>query len=153
MYISGAISVFLLCAVLPGKLGIPAALVFFAHDPLLVFLCCGFAGISGSIVFTYLSSLIVKTVQAVRSKSQKGIYIRTYLRWVIKTKTRFGLLGLSLVSPLVLSIPLGTLIAKKFYKNNFKIITYMSVSVIAWTLVYFLVFKFTNHLLDTLLRT
>ncbi|NBU62136.1 MAG: hypothetical protein EBS26_04495, partial [Bacteroidia bacterium] len=69
------------------------------------------------------------------------------------TKTRFGLLGLSLVSPLVLSIPLGTLIAKKFYKNNFKIITYMSVSVIAWTLVYFLVFKFTNHLLDTLLRT
>ena len=98
-----------------------------------------------------MSSGIVKYFNALRARKNKGIYIRNYLRWMIKIKIRFGLIGLSLVSPLVLSIPLGTLIAKKFYKNNLKIILHMSLSVLLWTCVYFLIFKCSNLLIDKLL--
>lgn len=149
---TGVLSVFLLCAVLPGKAGIPAALVFFDQNPVEVLLCCSFAGFFGSVVFTLMSSGIVKYFNALRARKNKGIYLRNYLRWMIKIKIRFGLVGLSLVSPLILSIPLGTFIAKKFYKNNLKIILYMSLSVLLWTCVYFLIFKCSNLLIDTLLR-
>ncbi len=145
-------SVFVLTAILPGKAGIPAALVLFHQQLGWVMLYCGIAGCFGSIIFTYLSSWILNALKSRFANQRKGIYIRNYLRRIIKIKNQFGLHGLTLISPIFLSIPLGAFIAKKFYKNNFKIVLYMSVSIVLWSAVYSIVFKFSNLLLDTLLH-
>ncbi len=72
-------------------------------------------------------------------------------RFLIKAKHYFGIVGVSVISPLVLSIPFGTFIAIRFfgYKNRVKTIVLMSLSAVFWTIVlYFIYNKFYTYFLN-----
>jgi len=138
------ITVFLGCATFFGKVGMPAAVIFFKFNFIKVFLVSCGGGIFGNIVFTYISAAILKwwdNFKEKRFKGKKKILTRTS-RFVIKVKKRFGLAGIAFFTPILLSIPLGAFVAERFYKEKRKVIIALSISVVSWSVVEYFLFLF-----------
>jgi hypothetical protein len=63
-------------------------------------------------------------------------------RTVVKVWQKYGLFGIALITPIILSIPLGTLIANSLVQNRKKIIIYMFFSVLFWSVTMTTLFEF-----------
>lgn len=136
------LSVFIACSLVFCKGGMPMAMVVFKFNFLKIFLVSVAGGITGNIVFTHLSAVLIKGIHnyRVRKKKihQKKIFTR-FNRGIIKVKTRFGLVGIAFITPLFLSTPLGAFLAERFFRDKKKIIIYLSISTVFWSLTFYLV--------------
>jgi len=54
---------------------------------------------------------------------------------IVSTVRRFGLVGIALLTPTLLSIPLGTLIAARYFRNQRKVVGYLCASVVLWSVI------------------
>ncbi len=64
-------------------------------------------------------------------------------RRIIKVKRRFGIWGIAIVTQLGISMPVGTFIAERFYKDKKKVILVFSIVAVVWNItVYFLLLFF-----------
>ncbi len=145
-------SVFISCMTFFGKVGMPAAVVLFDFHFLKVFAVTCSGGITGNILFTYVSAGILKWWEKFKEKkfsSKKKVFTRSNRR-IIKIKRRFGLFGIAFFTPILLSIPLGAFIAERFYKNKKKVITALSVSVVSWSIALYFLFLFFRDALKLL---
>ncbi|MBA2613850.1 MAG: hypothetical protein H0U95_17945 [Bacteroidetes bacterium] len=107
--------------------------------------CSG--GITGNIIFTNLSAVILKWTHIYREKRniKKKIFTKTTRR-MIRIKQRFGLAGIAAITPLI-SQPIGAFFAEKFFKDKKKVVLYLSISVIIWAIgLYFILFLFHDQL-------
>ncbi len=66
-------------------------------------------------------------------------------RRIVKLKVKYGLLGVALLTPILLSIPIGTFVATKIINNKKKIILYMSISVLLWSVLLTTIFNVFRH--------
>ena len=65
---------------------------------------------------------------------------------MIRIKHRFGLAGIAAITPLI-SQPIGAFFAEKFFKDKKKIILYLSISVVIWSIgLYFILYLFHDQL-------
>jgi hypothetical protein len=55
-------------------------------------------------------------------------------RFIVSIKSKFGLIGYSFLMPF-LSIPLGALLAAKYYRDSTKTISWLLTSIFVWTLI------------------
>jgi len=55
-------------------------------------------------------------------------------RLIIKIVKKFGLAGIVILTPVLLSIPLGTFIATRYYSANRFLLLYLCASVLFWSL-------------------
>jgi hypothetical protein len=94
-------------------------------------------GVVGVFVFVLLSEQILKLF---RRMFAKKIRVKKVFTWknkmIVKTVRSFGLFGLAAITPAVLSIPLGVFLAVRYFSNRRQIITYFSISVICWSLIF-----------------
>ncbi|MBP7497611.1 MAG: hypothetical protein KA792_08120 [Bacteroidales bacterium] len=95
-------------------------------------------GLGGVLFFYYFSKLIPKSLskyfikkENVDNKSVKGF--KNKILYFIQNK--YGLTGIVVLTPVLLSIPLGTILAKKYYTNSYKVAFYLSSSVFAWAII------------------
>ncbi len=136
------LSVFVTCALAFGKIGMPTAIVVFKYNFLKIFLVSIAGGITGNILFTNLSAQLLKWIHNYRVKRNKihsKKIFTTFNRRIIRIKQRFGLFGIAAITPLILSTPLGAFLAERFFKNKKKIILYLSISTIFWSLTLYAV--------------
>jgi len=118
-------------------------------------------GILGILFFALLSNLIIKfwkryyvnsktqqnTNNALnkvfgkekKEKKKKKVFTRRN-KMIIKTKKSYGLIGLSIITPFLLSIPVGTFIILRYFPNQKKSILYLIISVILWSVIFSLFF-------------
>ena len=54
-------------------------------------------------------------------------------RKIVRLWKKYGLFGIALITPVILSIPIGTLVANSLVSNRKKIIIYMFFSVLFWS--------------------
>lgn len=98
-------------------------------------------GILGVVFFYSLSKAIVYFVSKVGSKVRKkeaGKKKRVFTfknKLIVRVKVEYGLIGLAAVTPIFLSIPLGTFLAARYFQNTKKVIFYLSASVIVWSVI------------------
>ena len=131
------LSVFLLSAVKFGIGGVPAAV--FANFPFFkAMLITISGGMTGVVVFTYLSDWINHKLQKMSSGKPKKKFTLTN-KTIVYVKKYFGLIGLSIITPLVLSIPLGVFLAVRYYHDKNKVIRYMFISITLWAVLLFYV--------------
>jgi hypothetical protein len=52
---------------------------------------------------------------------------------IINTRNKYGFLGIILFTPVLLSIPLGAFLARRYYSRKNNILIYMSISVVMWS--------------------
>lgn len=138
------------CALFFGKVGMPAAVIVFEFDFVKVILVSCSGGIIGTIVFTYLSAGLLKWWKIFKNKrfpSNKTSTFKKSNRRIVRLKNRFGLTGIAVLTPFLLSIPVGAFIAERFYKDKKKVITAISLSVVAWSFfLYGVFYLFYNQL-------
>jgi hypothetical protein len=144
------LSVIISCALFFGKVGMPAAVILFEFNFWKVILVSNLGGLLGVVTFTYISAGLLKWWNVYKRKNmpqEKTTTFRKSNRRIIKIKNRFGLTGIAILTPFLLSIPIGAFLAERFYKDKRKVITYLSVSVVCWSFVLYGVFYlFYNQL-------
>ncbi len=52
---------------------------------------------------------------------------------IINIRNKYGLLGIILLTPVLLSIPIGAFLAQKYYSRRSNILVYLSLSVLMWS--------------------
>ncbi len=56
-------------------------------------------------------------------------------RLIIRIRRSYGFPGIVILTPVILSIPLGTFLALKYYSSKRNVLAWLSLSVIAWAVV------------------
>lgn len=104
-------------------------------------------GFLGVLIFAFLTEFIVdvwnwfinvagleSTIDKLTDKispSNKKIFSKKN-KLIVKIKSRYGLIGLSIITPVILSIPVGTFIALRYFPNYKITISYLLLSVAIW---------------------
>lgn len=142
------------------SVGVLSAVKFFLAIPysyaigltfLQTFISTSLGGIAGFFFFYFLSGIIIqylsnKSVLNRYSKKKKNLNKKVFSRrnkFIIKTKLSYGLLGLVILTPIILSIPIGAFILRKYYRTNKLTIYLMCISIllcgfISSTILYYL---------------
>lgn len=94
-------------------------------------------GMMGVIFFGYtrdaLKMLWYKYVGKPKAHKQFRVNWRT--RLIVRIRQRFGLAGIAFLTPIVLTVPVGTMIALSMYRSKPKVFAYMLVSFTFWSLL------------------
>lgn len=119
--------------------GVPLALAYgFSFFQAVVVTCIG--GFSGVLLFVTISDMLIKKYRETKHKKEehkqpekkKKIFSRKN-RLIIQVKQRFGLVGIATLTPLLFSIPVGCFLAVRYFKNKQRVIIYMFVSILFWS--------------------
>jgi hypothetical protein len=141
--------VFVLSAIKFGLAGVPSA-VFANWSFLKVLTVTVAGGTTGAVVFTYVSEAVILSYKKVKRKltenkiKEKPKFTFTN-KIIVKTKRRLGLLGLAILTPSLLSIPLGVFLGVRYYKDKKKVISYMIISILAWAVVLYFFYNNIYH--------
>lgn len=91
------------------------------------------AGVTvGFSAFYFFGEVIFKWIARIRKKPAKKF--NRMNRWIVRTKQRYGLLGLGLISG-VISVPISGLITSRFFRDPRKAIPALLFAFAIWTLV------------------
>ena len=107
-------------------------------------------GMLGIIVFVFFGDFVVSRWSALvyllkriytskeklaeqKNKPRKKFKWRT--RFIVRTKRRFGLIGIAFFTPCILSIPIGCVVAVSIYRSKLKVLPYIIVSLFFWSFV------------------
>ena len=144
------LTVIIFCSLFFSKMGMPAACILFKFNMFKVILVSCIGGMGGSIFYVFLFGAILKwwdKRQHIKSGGKKKLIFTKGNRRIIRIKNRFGLVGISLLTPFLLSIPLGAFLADRFYKNRPKVILYLCASTLLWSVtLYFVYYSFYDSL-------
>lgn len=96
-------------------------------------LIVGSGGTLGVFVFTYLGAVLSKYF------SKYHIFRFKYkkLKKFVRIKNSYGLIGIALISPVLISIPVGCIISASFEHDKGKIIRLQVGSVLFWSILLF----------------
>lgn len=90
-------------------------------------------GVTGVIVFTYLGAIISKKLAHYHFFKIKYKTIRK----LIKLKNGYGLIGVAVITPVLISIPVGCIFSASIEHNKLRVIRIQAMSVIIWSVVLF----------------
>lgn len=99
------------------------------------------SGMLGILTFMFLSTLILQfwnwlkeQLGIKRAKPRKVFSKRS--RMIVRVKSKYGLAGIALLSPMIISLPVGVFLAMRYFKNKKQVFIYMLGGVIIWSLIY-----------------
>lgn len=98
-------------------------------------------GVIGVFFFFYVSSFFMMLIAKLTSSSKhkKPSKPKRKFTWknklIVHIKREYGLIGLAAITPTLLSIPVGTFLAARYFSDKKKVITYLSASVIVWSVI------------------
>jgi hypothetical protein len=123
--------------------GVPAALGIYNFNfaEALLFSFC--AGTFGVWFWLYLSKQLFKIIDYFKGqyrgkhpKPKQKIFSKRS-RKLASLKARYGLIGIAIITPVFLSIPVGTILAARIYKHDRRhVLMYLVASVAAWSLIF-----------------
>ncbi|MCX8081565.1 MAG: hypothetical protein N3F09_10055 [Bacteroidia bacterium] len=119
-----------------GKIGFASAFLFFGKNFPAIFLMVAGGAFTGSIIFSTLSEKLFGWWNRRFPYRLKSAKIKK-IRRIIRIKEKFGLWGIALLSPVLLSYPGGCFISVKFFKQKWKIIFAMTLSASFWTTFFY----------------
>lgn len=92
-------------------------------------------GSTGVIVFYYFTGWVNLLIdKLIPSKKEKKVFTKGNRRF-IKIKNKYGLIGISALTPILLSIPLGCFLASRFYADKKTTIPIMLVGIVFWAFI------------------
>jgi len=130
----------------------PVAIYLVKMTPLETLLYTNTGGILGTFVFMYLSEFLIRMwykywpQRLKRNKRNKQVFTARNRR-IVRIKMKYGLLGIVILNPVLLSIPLGSFLMVKYYGLKMKNMLLLLSGQVAWSLVYVLFLYYVKMLL------
>lgn len=86
------------------------------------------------IIFSYFTGDRIEKAKKILNCSEvpKRKFTRKN-KLIINLRYRYGLIGIVLLTPILLSIPIGAFLAQKYFSKKKNILVYMSISVVFWS--------------------
>lgn len=86
------------------------------------------------VVFSYFSGEKVEKAKKILNCQEipKKKFTRKN-RLIINLRKKYGFLGIIMLTPVLLSIPIGAFLAQKYYSKRNNVLVYMSISVVLWS--------------------
>jgi hypothetical protein len=98
-------------------------------------------GLFGVLFFYYVSAAIMLLLSKIsdRFSSGKPKKKKKSFTWknkmIVRVKRDYGLIGLAALTPTILSIPVGTFLAARYFTDRRKVLTYLCASVVVWSVI------------------
>jgi hypothetical protein len=92
-------------------------------------------GFIGVLFFYYFSNFINRFLSKLFKKKKKKNIFSKKVRRFISIKNKYGLIGISLLTPIIISIPVGCFIASRFFQKKKITIFVMLFGVIFWSVL------------------
>ena len=109
---------------------------------LLAILCTVGGGFAGVIVYLYCwDGLMWIKHRLFPRKTDAKVKFSKFKRWLVRFIHQYGLFGIAFLTPVLLSVPVGTLLSASIEHNKWKIKRYMLISFINWSVLFFGFFK------------
>jgi hypothetical protein len=99
-------------------------------------------GLIGILTYTFFSAIIKHFYLKIRYRYSKPIKFTKWNRGIIRFKKRFGIIGIAIISPIIITIPIGIVLMLQLTNKKWKIILFMYLSCIMWALIFFSLFHF-----------
>jgi hypothetical protein len=80
----------------------------------------------------------------VDSSKKKNRIFTPRNRRIVKVWSKYGLAGIAFLTPIIISIPIGTVIATRLVHNKKKIFLYMFLSILFWSLTMNFIFEMAS---------
>lgn len=124
----------------------PVAVYVFKMTFFQTILYTNIGGLLGMVVSAILSKGLIKIYIAfwpekLRKRIKKSKKFTRRNRLLVNLKSKYGLMGIAFLTPVLLSIPLGTFLVAKYYRQSKHSYGYLLFSQLIWSLV-FTVFYF-----------
>ncbi|MCU0432877.1 MAG: hypothetical protein MUC87_05435 [Bacteroidia bacterium] len=135
----------------------PAISEYFGYNFAQSFLYTTSGGVIGILAFTFVGDwltagwrkLITRIKALIMRRNPKAMlrikprrFTRT-TRFIVRIRGKFGLVGLAIITPCIISIPIGTFVINRFYSKKWKILLALFTSLLLWSLI-------LNYLAQTL---
>ena len=109
-------------------------------DYLQTLLITALGGIAGVLFFYYLTGWVIKREKirlyfAKMASDDKSKFLSKEIKFIEKIRNKYGLIGIIILTPVFLSIPLGAILANKYYSTKKRIPLYLTISVVCWSLI------------------
>lgn len=97
-------------------------------------------GIGGILCFTFIGDIIIygwkRLISFFKKPSSSSKKKFTWTKkLIVRTRMKFGIAGIALITPSIISIPLGTFVIHRFYRKKWKNIFFLTGAVIFWGVV------------------
>jgi uncharacterized membrane protein len=110
-------------------------------------------GMLGVIVYLYLWEFMSRLRQRYFPKKPfHGIRINSTRRFVVKFIRKYELIGVAILTPLILTPPIGTLVAAALEPDKWRIKRVMFFSFLGWTLCLYGIYSFFGIRLDLFIK-
>ncbi|MGB6035378.1 MAG: hypothetical protein WBG42_03860 [Cryomorphaceae bacterium] len=110
-------------------------------------------GMTGIVFFYYFGHMIFVAFDKWKAKRRKVVVEKRVFtrknRMVVNVKSKFGILGLTFLTPCIISIPIGCVIAAKFYFNNRLTLPLLLVFTVVWCFILSIFSFYVKQLLFT----
>lgn len=119
----------------------PPAAILAGFDLKSTILICGTGGTVGFFFFFYFAMLVNRFWTKLFPRKKKVFSRKNKL--IVRVRSSFGLIGVALLTPCLLSVPIGSILAANYYKENKATIPTFILSIWFWavaiscTIVYF----------------
>jgi hypothetical protein len=92
-------------------------------------------GFIGVVIFYYTSGWInIQINRILPKKKKKNVFTKGNRRF-INIKNKYGLIGISALTPILLSIPLGCFLASRFYADKKSTLPIMLAGILVWSII------------------
>jgi hypothetical protein len=98
-------------------------------------------GALGAVIFTFFSGILIKTWNRYLpeifkcQKKPKKVFTKRK-RFLVKVKVKYGLTGIVILTPLLLSIPVGSFLIAKYYGRKKINIAWLISGQVVWSFIY-----------------
>lgn len=133
----------------------PVAVLQFEFAFLETILWTNVGGVLGIYFFAFLSGKLIAwwnrtfkkkhSVSLENSSGGKKTFTKRNRR-IVRIKQQYGLIGIALSTPIVLSIPLGTFLVVRYYRTSRSKFLYLIASNIIWSVIYAAFYLFWDKL-------
>ena len=123
----------------------PLAIMQFQFNFMETILWTNMGGIIGIYFFAYLSDKLISWWNRTFRKpgrftlkeasKEKKIFTKRNRR-IVRIKRQYGLIGIALTTPFLLSIPVGTFLVVRYYRTSKTRFLYLIASNLLWSLIY-----------------
>jgi hypothetical protein len=130
----------------------PVAIYLVKMTPVETLLYTNTGGILGTYLSMYLSEFLIRMwnkywPKSLKRERKKKKVFTDRNRRIVRIKMRYGLWGIVMLSPVLLSIPLGSFLMVKYYGLKMKNMGWLLAGQFAWSLIYILFYFYIKTLL------
>jgi membrane protein YqaA with SNARE-associated domain len=102
-------------------------------------------GMAGYFIFTYAAKTVGRWMKKKKSIDEiHQIKMNRFSRFIIFIKRKFGVLGIAFLTPILLQIPIGVILANRIEKNKSKVMLSMLASLFFWAFLTFGIYQLTG---------